>query len=243
MYTGLSLMIGGVAVKMQELKDKMTFDAEKRKWHVRDVGLAIVIFVMGEVLIFAVLRQIPFMHVYLADAISILLASLGAICLLNQKYPLHLFSSFNIELMLKYSMAAFVGCFLIYAPFYHNIWTGGLEDIPKQYKILSEFSLIEGSFYLLKLCLLGPSTEEIFMRGFVYRILRNRYNIFWGTIVSTTIFYLFHGGEPNVKIILVSLVFTYVYEKSGTIWSSIIAHSLNNTLWVILIYLGVKYHS
>jgi membrane protease YdiL (CAAX protease family) len=105
---------------------------------------------------------------------------------------------------------------------------------------------VEKSFFLLDFCLLAPITEEIFFRGYIYRILRNKYNIVLGAVISTVIFVAFHGIsvenliQENIILALVSLIFTYVYEKTGSIMTGIITHALNNTLWFLFVYFGLR---
>lgn len=216
----------------------------QKKGLIRDVIIALIVFFITSTLLYALLSRQSFIHLELSNDFSVLIANILAICLLNQKYPLNLFSPISIKLNLIHVLPALLVCLLIYSPFYYNIWLGGLEILPEQYQLYLGFNIVEKFFFLLFFFLLGPATEEIYIRGFIYRILRNRYNIFWGTLISTAIFYLLHGlsfeNLSNINIIFVSLVFTYVYEKTGNIWSSIITHSLNNILWFNLVYWGIK---
>jgi len=42
------------------------------------------------------------------------------------------------------------------------------------------------------LCIVGPVLEEIYYRGYVYNILKNRYNPLVGAIVSSFLYMLLH---------------------------------------------------
>ncbi len=209
--------------------------------HIKDILFVIFIVILTESLLYIVFNLFSFFHKELNGYISSSIAIILTLIILAEKYPLNLSLLSDYKNVLRYSIPAFAVCFIIYSPFYHHIWFETLIEVPEQLKYFKEFNSYERVIFLFDFCLLGPSTEEILVRGFFYRIFRNRYNIFWGTTISTTIFYLFHGLGPfNINIILVSLVFTYVYEKSGNIWTSIVTHSLNNIAWFVLVFLGIS---
>ena len=143
-----------------------------------------------------------------------------------------------------YVLPALFVCLLIYSP---RIWSDytGASPIPQEYKIYSELGSTWKIIFLIDFCLLGPITEELFARGLVYRLLKNRYSILWAVVISSVVFQILHGFSIdtllNLRILLVSLIFTYVYEKTGTIWSSIITHSLNNIFWLVFVSLNVRH--
>ncbi len=226
---------------MNIIEDFKNIAIVEKGWYIKDIIFIVIFYLVIGNLLNLFLSQFLFFHYEINIYFSISIASISAIYILEKKYPLQLLPVTNIKNILKYSIPAFFICFTIYSPFYHNIWFGALLETPKQYKYYLEFNGIEKVIFIIDFCLIGPATEEILCRGFFYRIIRNKNNIFWGAVISTTIFYLFHGLGPfNVNIILVSLVFTYVYEKSGNIWASIITHSLNNILWCILVFGGIS---
>jgi len=217
-------------------------ELEKKEWHIKDVIFAIVIFLSIHVFLNIIFNYISLLHIELNGNISITIAAIFTIYILSEKYPLRLLLLPDYQNIFKYSIPAFILCFLIYLPFYHHIWFDQLIEVPEHLKYFKEYNSFEKVIFLFDFCFFGPVTEEILNRGFFYRIIRNRYNVFWGTIISTTIFYLLHGLGPfNLNIILGSLIFTYVYEKSGNIWTSIITHSLNNISWFVLVFLGLQY--
>ncbi len=215
-------------------------NSDKKKWKVRDVFFAIVIWTVIAVLGPEILKILSFIHIYFIDHTADLIGTLVAVYLLNQKYPLQLSLKLNLKHILQYVLPAILlYFFILFAGFPYFIHFGHLENLPKEYNLFIELNLIEKFFFCFFLFLLGPIIEEIFFRGFIYRIIRNRYNILCGTVISTGIFYASHG-PTYFHIIIISLIFTYVYQKTGNIWNSIIVHSLNNTLWFIFVYWGVK---
>ena len=80
-----------------------------------------------------------------------------------------------------------------------------------------------------------PICEELFFRGFFYRALRSRYNLWIAAAIDALVFGGVHytgSGTLTVLPVLVALgfVFCLVYERTGTIYSTIALHSLNNTV-------------
>lgn len=219
---------------------------EKRKWCVSDVIIAVIILILVKLLIVKVLKSsyiVLWIHSYFISHTADFIGSLVAIYLLNRKYLLNLNPLMNIKQFYIYGLAAlFLN--LLFVSFPYSIWLGHLMVVPIEYNLFVRFCTLGKLFFLFFLCLLGPIMEEVFYRGFLYRIIKNRYNIFWGTIASIGIFYIAHGiSVDNLTIMISSLIFTYVYEKTGVIWNNIIVHSLSNTLWFIFVFWGIKSYS
>ncbi len=88
------------------------------------------------------------------------------------------------------------------------------------------------SFIILSVVLL-PVIEEIFFRGYVYRILKNRYNYIVAGAVVTLIWVIMH---MDPKAALYSIVLIAIYEYSGSIGSCIMAHIMVNAIACINSY-------
>src|SRR4051794_129275 len=106
-----------------------------------------------------------------------------------------------------------------------------LTDIKSE----SETLLIVSFAVLAIVC--APIAEEFFFRGFFYRALRSRMGVLVAALLDGAIFGLIHydGSKSLVSIpVLATLgfIFCLVYEKTGTLYSTIALHSLNNTLAV-----------
>lgn len=85
-------------------------------------------------------------------------------------------------------------------------------------------------YLLLFISIIGPICEEIFFRGFFYRVLRSKFNIRIGILVSSIIFSFLHGEPVGfLPIFLLSIMLTYLYEKTGSLVAPITAHIIHNT--------------
>lgn len=82
----------------------------------------------------------------------------------------------------------------------------------------------------------APISEELYFRGFLYPALRRRIGVKGGIIVASLIF----GGLHYDLVRMIPLVFggmwlNWLYERSGTIYASMIAHSAWNGIMCLLI--------
>jgi uncharacterized protein len=106
-----------------------------------------------------------------------------------------------------------------------------LTDIKSE----SDMLLIVGFAVLAIVC--APIAEEFFFRGFFYRALRSRMSVGVAAVIDGVIFGLIHYDGPKSAVSLpvlamLGVVFCLVYEKTGTLYSTIALHSLNNMLAV-----------
>ncbi len=107
-----------------------------------------------------------------------------------------------------------------------------------------EFDVFAASGVLLKLFTtldtvgIGPITEELLFRGFFYSTLRTRYGVFPAALLSSLFFAMAHpvGMEALIFHFIRGLIFTWAYQKSGSIWGGIVAHSMNNVPGFLFIW-------
>ncbi len=84
----------------------------------------------------------------------------------------------------------------------------------------------------------SPLSEEIFFRGFMYGGLRRRLAPWAAALVSGLVFGMLHytgAGSIGVVPILAFLgvILALLYERTGSLWPSILLHLANNTLALI----------
>ena len=92
---------------------------------------------------------------------------------------------------------------------------------------------------LLIIAVIPAFGEELLFRGILQRIFINwTRNIHWGIIISAFLFSAFHmefyAFFPRW---LLGIMFGYMLVWTGSIWTPIFAHFLNNSIAVILYYL------
>ncbi|MEI8345377.1 MAG: CPBP family intramembrane glutamic endopeptidase, partial [Candidatus Omnitrophota bacterium] len=81
----------------------------------------------------------------------------------------------------------------------------------------------------------GPALEEIFFRGFIYRVFRKRLGVFWGIAISAAIFALIHFNlVAAVPIFLLGVFLAVLYYRTGSLAAPIAAHITHNLLMVAM---------
>lgn len=101
----------------------------------------------------------------------------------------------------------------------------------------SMFSVLTnlGSYAIILTVFIAPLLEEFVFRGVVLNDIRHSYGSFTAIVVSALFFSLIHLNLAQIlPAFLIGIVFGYVYIVSGSIWSVILLHMINNALAYIL---------
>ncbi|HDR7514724.1 type II CAAX endopeptidase family protein [Bacillus mobilis] len=87
---------------------------------------------------------------------------------------------------------------------------------------------------------ISPIYEEILYRGVFYTFFRDRYGIWGGVLISSIIFTVVHIPTYNTLPVnfLGGVVFAWLYEKTNSILSAMIAHALSNFIAVLLTFMS-----
>lgn len=84
---------------------------------------------------------------------------------------------------------------------------------------------------------LAPIGEEVYFRGFLYPALRQRFGATKGIIFTALFFSGMHFDLYRlIPIAAGGIGLTYLYERSGNIWTNIIAHGVWNAIMIALIF-------
>lgn len=85
----------------------------------------------------------------------------------------------------------------------------------------------------------GPIFEEIFFRGFCYTILKNKLGVKWGMIISSAFFALIHENTFAFwPIFILGMVLCYVYEKRGSLLTTIVLHVTYNSIFIYYFFVA-----
>jgi len=87
-----------------------------------------------------------------------------------------------------------------------------------------------------------PVAEEVFFRGFLYQGLRDRWGVLGAVMASSLVFAAVHM-IPSVllPIFIMSLLMTWVFERSGSLWTCILLHASINGLAFVAAYLAPSF--
>ncbi|GAC1324365.1 MAG: CPBP family intramembrane metalloprotease [Chloroflexota bacterium] len=112
------------------------------------------------------------------------------------------------------------------------------------------FVLTEGPLAFLLLLVsagvIAPVIEELFFRGFLFGMYRRRQNAFVAYTVSSVLFTVLHL-EPGrmtlaqmaglaVGILMLALILSFLFDRTESLYPSMLAHGLNNATGLLLFY-------
>jgi membrane protease YdiL (CAAX protease family) len=217
----------------------MSRDPDKIKWKIRDILVSLFILIIIS-LLFTMVVSSFYRPSDLFWQIAGSLFLLAPIHYLNGKYPIELFSNLNKQRNLKYFLVGTAMCLLL--NIFYGVSARLSRSVPEQYALFMQYSIFGKFFDLVGSLILAPVLEEIYFRGFIYRILKNRYDVFWGALGSAIVFALFHGFKPEivVNIGVLGMIFAYVYQKTESMILTALTHSICSASWLVFIHHGLN---
>lgn len=108
-----------------------------------------------------------------------------------------------------------------------------LNELFPSYTQLAEDTMEGQPIWLLILTvgILAPITEELIFRGLVFRRMKDGMCAGIAVVLSAVIFGLYHGNVVQfIYASLMGIVLAVVYQRTGTLWTAILAHMAAN-LW------------
>lgn len=88
--------------------------------------------------------------------------------------------------------------------------------------------------FLVATVLLGPIIEEVIFRKIIFGTLIQKYNFWFSSIISSLCFAIVHGELTHMPIyVIMGLVTSYLYYKTGRIIVPIMTHVLVNYVTVM----------
>ena len=98
---------------------------------------------------------------------------------------------------------------------------------------------IEYVMAFIALVVLPPIAEELLFRGYLFGRLREKFG-FWlsATVVSVVFGFVHLQWNVAVDVAVLSLFLCYLREKTGSIWASIVLHSIKNGVAYVLLFIA-----
>lgn len=119
-----------------------------------------------------------------------------------------------------------------------GVYSALLGPQPEQ-TVTEDLGLRESTLFLvlggLLVVVVAPIAEEVFFRGFFYRALRTSLPIWAAVVIDGAVFGAIHFTGPDSLMILPVLaalgaIFCLIYERTGSLYTVIALHALNNTV-------------
>jgi membrane protease YdiL (CAAX protease family) len=97
------------------------------------------------------------------------------------------------------------------------------------------FSLV---LFMVLVGVIAPIVEELFFRGFLYNASKKYLGKTLSVAITTVLFALLHQELFQfAPIVFIGLLLIYVYEKTGSLWTAIMVHSIHNISTTYLVLL------
>jgi len=149
---------------------------------------------------------------------------------------------------LKQTLAAVLAGAIAYVAVAHAV-TAGLEFFGTNWQELPAQPLsqligeAEGGVVIVAACFLGivvaPLTEEVLFRAMLYLPLRARLGPVAAAVLVGVLFSLCHFYLPGAAhFFVLSLMFTAVFECTGSLWVAVVTHGAYNGIRIILLRLA-----
>ena len=98
--------------------------------------------------------------------------------------------------------------------------------------------------YITGMCIFAPIIEELIFRRIIFYFI-SKWNLIAGYLISSFLFSMYHFGFFNLLAIInkwnefiiffiMGNIFAYAYDHDRCILASMIAHSINNTIVLLL---------
>ena len=127
--------------------------------------------------------------------------------------------------------------------FRHVEWVARALEYEKNNPVAQVIRALPGqSPAMLLLAVLGIGVsaglgEEMLFRGFLFNILKRRFGLAAGLVVSGLLFAAPHTYVLGLlPVFLMGLVLAWIYHNSGSLWVPVIVHATNNSVLVLLAY-------
>ena len=124
-------------------------------------------------------------------------------------------------------------CYLVQCDCPCDIQVIHLNDLFPGYSQVSETAFGGQSMGLMILVvgIIGPVCEELMFRGIIFHRLKDWIRPEIAIVVSAVLFGIYHGNVVQFfYATCMGIMLAIVYDKTGTLWTSIVAHVAAN-LW------------
>lgn len=90
---------------------------------------------------------------------------------------------------------------------------------------------------IIQTCITAPIAEEVIIRGYLFKILSNKYSLNTAILVSSLFFAVLHFDFFNtIFYVLMGIALSVVYIKTNSLLNNIIIHSMVNITAVVSYY-------
>ena len=117
----------------------------------------------------------------------------------------------------------------------------------EQFEFVRREGTLAFGLLLLMAGVLAPIVEEIFFRGFLFGLYRRRKPLWQAYVIPTVLFSLAHLQPDrmnltqmaglSIGIVMLAGLLTWLYQRTASLYPSMLAHAVNNGTGLLLFYL------
>lgn len=130
-------------------------------------------------------------------------------------------------------LLAVVACFS-----YILLWINPAVESQPYANMLEEVRNCWDLLYILTVgAIVGPLVEEIYFRGMIYPVMRQRYGVWGGIVLCGLIFGVSHLDLWRaIPLTAGGMILAYIYEKTGSVMPCAVAHGIWNGVMSLLLF-------
>ncbi len=101
-----------------------------------------------------------------------------------------------------------------------------------------------GLWTIVAVVVMAPLFEELICRGVVLESLRGRFGVVGAWALSSLFFGAIHlQPQLSVNALFMGMILAYVVIRTGSLWSSILLHAINNSIAYVALAVGIDHVS
>lgn len=123
------------------------------------------------------------------------------------------------------------------------VFTNLIKYVPEKQLVVELFLKEKDAGFLIYTSLFaaiaGPLVEELFFRGFMYNACKKYMNKVFAMLITAVLFAALHAHPVGfLPIMTLGILLAYLYEKTGTLVSSVTVHVMHNLTMVGFVFLA-----
>jgi membrane protease YdiL (CAAX protease family) len=116
-----------------------------------------------------------------------------------------------------------------------------MENPQIEFLLPEDLTDISAFLMLLLAGVIAPFAEELLFRGVFYTMLKERWGVWPGVLISSFVFGLAHANfAVGLTAFLLGILLALVFEYSQSLWTAVLIHAINNSSKLVLLYLLLK---
>jgi uncharacterized protein len=131
-----------------------------------------------------------------------------------------------------WTVLAFIAFWILTAIYISAVGQPDQQELTRDLRDEESLSALVG--YGVLLAFVAPLAEELFFRGFVFGVLREKIGAVWGVLATGVVFGLVHvAGSPIETVgvlIILGCLLCVLYLQTGSLLPCIALHAINNSI-------------